>query len=120
MAKIRDRHDARQHIVDTANANSAKVYATGIPYTMRHLQRCVAIVRRRQLVSNTVLEMAGFNGGTRRTGARFALGTRLSERRGEQASDWLRRQVLKRQRADRKKDTAGAARHVSTKGQVRA
>ena len=105
---VATRHAARTLIIEKANAASLKVAATGRPYTMRHIQQCVAIVRRRQLVSNTVLARAGFNGGSKRKGTTFGLGLRLAEMRAVEADNWMKRLVRKRQRADRATDTGRA------------
>ena len=53
------RRRARYQIVDQANKHCLAWQTE--PYRMRHLQRCVCIVRRRRLVKPSVLIAAGFN-----------------------------------------------------------
>lgn len=54
-----ERLRARHEIIQAANRYTARNRNVA-PYTMRHLQRCVCICRRRGLVAGPVLETAGF------------------------------------------------------------
>lgn len=54
-----ERLEARRKIVQAANRHAARKRGRA-PYTMRHLQQCVAICRRWRLVSPVVLVTAGF------------------------------------------------------------
>ncbi len=56
------RTKARHEIVKACNDN--KYYGSTKAYYMRHLQQCVGMARRRQLVTRDVIELAGFNGST--------------------------------------------------------
>jgi hypothetical protein len=55
------RQEARRQIVAAANRHRTDAAASPW-YSMRHLQRCVSIVRRRRLVPPEILEQAGFRG----------------------------------------------------------
>ena len=55
----KQRLEARRRIVQAANLYAARRRRLA-PYTMRHLERCVAIVRRAHLVPPKVLEVAGY------------------------------------------------------------
>lgn len=52
------RREARQEILDTANAHRDNMLS---PLRMRNLQEAVSICRRRRLVDPEELEEAGFN-----------------------------------------------------------
>lgn len=59
------RNEARTKIVQAANRHAARRRGKA-PYTMRHIQQAVCIVRRRRLVSDDIIVAAGYNAEERR------------------------------------------------------
>lgn len=90
---------AREQIIAAANKHrNVSLFASRMPYTMRHLQLCVAICRRRRLVKNRVLIAAGFKPYREREGRTIPLLAKLIDRRGEQQIESTNRRIRRKER----------------------